>query len=89
MAIAPMSRTVGTESIVDEMIVKFTHDRVIDYLLPGIPPTGRQVEIAAVVVAQFRDGKLASEHIYWDQVSVLGLITSVSRLARCAARPAR
>ena len=71
MAIAPISRTVGTDSIVDEMIVKFTHDRVIDYLLPGIPPTGRQVEIAAVVVVQFRDGKLASEHIYWDQASVL------------------
>ena len=71
IAIAPISRTVGTDSIVDEMIVKFTHDRVIDYLLPGIPPTGRQVEIAAVVVAQFRDGKLASEHIYWDQASVL------------------
>ena len=52
------------------MIVKFTHDRVIDYVLPGIPPTGRQVEIAAVVVAQFRDGKLASEHVYWDQASV-------------------
>ena len=64
MAIAPISRTVGTDSIVDEMIVKFTHDRVIDYLLPGIPPTGRPVEIAAVVVVQFRDGKLASEHIY-------------------------
>jgi hypothetical protein len=55
------------------MIVKFTHDRVIDYVLPGIPPTRRQVEIAAVVVAQFRDGKLASEHVYWDQASVLGV----------------
>ena len=71
MAIAPISRTVGTDSIVDEMVIKFTHDRVIDYVLPGIPPTGRQVEIAAVVVVQFRDGKLASEHIYWDQASVL------------------
>ena len=71
MAIAPISRTVGTDSIVDEMVIKFTHDRVIDYVLPGIPPTGRQVEIAAVVVAQFRDGKLASEHVYWDQASVL------------------
>jgi carboxymethylenebutenolidase len=71
MAIAPISRTVGADSIVDEMIVKFTHDRVIDYLLPGIPPTGRKVEIAAVVVAQFRDGKLASEHIFWDHASVL------------------
>jgi len=71
MAIAPISRTVGNDSIVDEMIIKFTHDRVIDYVLPGIPPTGRQVEIVAVVVAQFRDGKLASEHVYWDQASVL------------------
>lgn len=71
MAIAPISRTVGNDFIVDEMIIKFTHDRVIDYVLPGIPPTGRQVEIAAVVVAQFRDGKLASEHVYWDQASVL------------------
>jgi carboxymethylenebutenolidase len=24
-----------------------------------------------MVVAQFRNGKLASEHIYWDQASVL------------------
>jgi carboxymethylenebutenolidase len=53
------------------MVVKFTHDRVIDYLLPGIAPTGLPVEIAAVVVAQFKDGKLLSEHIYWDQASVL------------------
>jgi hypothetical protein len=29
------------------------------------------VEVAAVVVAQFKDGKLLSEHIYWDQASVL------------------
>jgi carboxymethylenebutenolidase len=64
--IIPISRTVGTDTIVDEMVAKFTHTCVIDYLLPGIPPTGRSVEIPTVVVAQFRDGKLASEHIYWD-----------------------
>jgi carboxymethylenebutenolidase len=69
--ITPVSRTVGADSIVDEMVVKFTHTRVIDFLLPGIPPTGRVVEVPTVVVAQFRDGKLASEHIYWDQASVL------------------
>ena len=45
MAIAPISRTVGTDSIIDEMVIKFTHNRVIDYVLPGIPPTGPQVEI--------------------------------------------
>jgi carboxymethylenebutenolidase len=67
----PVSRTVGTDTIVDEMVAKFTHTCVIDHLLPGIPPTGRPVEIPVVVVAQFRDGKLASEHIYWDQASVL------------------
>jgi carboxymethylenebutenolidase len=69
--LTPISRTVGADTIVDEMVVKFTHTCVIDYLLPGIPPTGRSVEIPAVVVAQFRDGKLSSENIYWDQASVL------------------
>lgn len=67
----PVSRTVGTDSLVDEMVVKFTHTCVMDYLLPGIPPTRRPVAIPVVVVAQFQDGKLASEHIYWDQASIL------------------
>lgn len=71
IAIVPISRTVGENTIVDEMVVKFTHTCVIDYLLPGIAPTGRPVEIALVAIAQFRDGKLASEHLYWDQASVL------------------
>jgi carboxymethylenebutenolidase len=69
--IIPVSRTIGTDSIVDEMVVKFTHTCVMDHLLPGIQPTGRSVEIPVVGVVQFRDGKLASEHIYWDQASVL------------------
>ena len=40
-------------------------------MLPGVPPTGRTVEIPLVAIVQFRDGKLAHEHIYWDQASVL------------------
>ena len=71
MQIVPISRTVGANTIVDEMVVEFTHTCVIDYLLPGIAPTGRRVKIPVVAVVQFRDGKLASEHIYWDQASVL------------------
>jgi carboxymethylenebutenolidase len=43
----------------------------MDWMLPGIPPTGRRVEVALVVIVRFRDGKLAHEHIYWDQASVL------------------
>jgi carboxymethylenebutenolidase len=66
-----LSRTVGEDRLVDEMIQRFTHTIEMDYMLPGIPPTGRKVEIPVIVVVEFRDGKIASEHIYWDQASVL------------------
>ncbi|HEY3038900.1 MAG TPA: ester cyclase [Pyrinomonadaceae bacterium] len=67
----PISRTIGTDQVVDEMVVKFTHTIRMDWMLPGIAPTGKQVEIPLVAVVRFRDGKLAHEHIYWDQASVL------------------
>jgi carboxymethylenebutenolidase len=69
--IVPISRTVGSERLVDELIVRFTHDIEMDWMLPGIAPTGKRVEVATVAVITFRDGKLFSEHIYWDQASVL------------------
>jgi carboxymethylenebutenolidase len=71
MAMTPLSRTIGTDQLVDEMVIKFTHTVEIDWMLPGIAPTGRPVEVALVVIVRFRDGKLAHEHIYWDQASVL------------------
>ena len=69
--IVPISRTIGSERLVDEMIIRFTHDIAMDWMLPGIPPTGKRVECATVAVVTFRDGKLFNEHIYWDQASVL------------------
>jgi carboxymethylenebutenolidase len=66
-----ISRTVGTDQIVDEILFTFTHTCEIDWMLPGIPPTGRRVEIPLVAVVRFKDGKVAHEHIYWDQASVL------------------
>jgi len=66
-----VSRTIGTDQLVEEMVLKFTHTAEIDWMLPGIAPTGRRVEVALVVVVRFRDGKVAHEHIYWDQASVL------------------
>jgi carboxymethylenebutenolidase len=77
--IIPISRTIGSDRLVDEMIIRFTHTIEIDWWLPGIPPTGKRVECATVAVVTFRDGKLLSEHIYWDQASVLvqlGLLDS-------------
>ena len=71
MLITPVSRTVGDEQLVDEMILSFTHSRVIPWMLPGVPPTNRPVRIPLVAIVRFRDGKLAHEHIYWDQASVL------------------
>jgi carboxymethylenebutenolidase len=69
--IAPVSRTVGDEQVVDELVLSFTHDIEMDQLLPGIAPTGRHVQLAFCVVVKFEDGKVAHEHIYWDQASLL------------------
>src|SRR5436190_23515265 len=71
LEMVPISRTVGRDQLVDEMIIKFTHSVEMDWMLPGIPPTGLPVQVALVVIVRFRDGKLAHEHIYWDQASVL------------------
>jgi carboxymethylenebutenolidase len=67
----PVSRTVGEDQIVDEMIFSFTHTSEIDWMLPGVAPTGRRVEVPLVAIVRFSDGKVAHEHIYWDQASVL------------------
>jgi carboxymethylenebutenolidase len=69
--IVPLSRTIGTDRLVDEMIFRFTHTMEMDWMLPGIAPTGKPVECGLVVIVHFRDGKLAHEHIYWDQATVL------------------
>jgi carboxymethylenebutenolidase len=67
----PVSRTIGEDQLVDEMVFKFTHSIRMDWMLPGIAPTGKRVEVPLVAIVRFKDGKLAHEHIYWDQASVL------------------
>jgi carboxymethylenebutenolidase len=69
--LTPVSRTIGENQLVDEMIFSFTHTQEIPWMLPGIPPTHRRVEVPLVAIVRFREGKLAHEHIYWDQASVL------------------
>jgi carboxymethylenebutenolidase len=71
LRLTPISRTVGAQSVVDEFIVHFTHTTEIDWLLPGVPPTGRVVEVPTVGIIKFEGDKLVHEHIYWDQASVL------------------
>ena len=67
----PISRTIGADRLVDEMLFCFTHDIEIDWMLPGVAPTGKYVEIPLVAIVNFRGDKLYHEHIYWDQASVL------------------
>lgn len=69
--LVPVSRTIGADQIVDEMVFSFTHTSEVDWMLPGVAPTGRKVEIPLVAIVRFVDGKVAHEHIYWDQASVL------------------
>lgn len=69
--LTPVSRTIGADQIVDEMVFAFTHTTEVDWMLPGIAPTGKRVEVPLVAIVRFDGGKVAHEHIYWDQASVL------------------
>ena len=70
--LVPISRTVGYDRIVDEFVSRFTHTVRMDWFLPGVPPTGKRVEVAVIVVVEFDDdGRIVAERIHWDQASVL------------------
>lgn len=66
-----LSRTIGTDRVVDEMLVSFVHSQAVPWMLPGIPATNRRVEVIIVSIACVRGERLESEHVYWDQASVL------------------
>ncbi len=71
VGITPLSRTIGSDRVVDEFVVSFTHSKTMDWWLPGVAPTGREVLLPHVVVVGFENGKVAYEHVYWDQASLL------------------
>ena len=74
-----VNKVVGDGQLVEELHLSFTHDRKMEWFLPGVAPTHRKVDIDLVVVVQFRGDKLCCERIYWDQATVLrqvGLLKS-------------
>lgn len=71
MRIRLLSRTSGADRVVDELYIAFEHTQEIPWMLPGVPPTHRRVEIILVSIVSMRAGRLYSEHTYWDQASVL------------------
>jgi carboxymethylenebutenolidase len=66
-----ISRTYSEERLVDELIISFTHTTVIDWMLPGVKPTGKRVETVFVVIVGIEGDKVSYEHIMWDQANVL------------------
>lgn len=78
LEVVPVSRTVGQGRVIDELVIKFTHTIQMDWLLPGIPPTGKRIEFAFVVIVYMEGDRIAAEHLYYDVATVLkqaGLIT--------------
>ena len=51
------SRTTGHDRVVDEFMIKFTRTLQMDWLLPGVAPTNKPVEVVKVVIVHFKDGK--------------------------------
>jgi carboxymethylenebutenolidase len=86
-----VSSTVGHDQVVEELFISFTHTTPMDWILPGVPPTGKHVEMAIAVIVGFKDGKISHEHVYWDQAGVLlqvGLLDPTG-LPVCGAESAR
>jgi carboxymethylenebutenolidase len=75
----PISRTVGQGRLVDEFISRFTHSIQMDWLLPGVPPTGKRAELVIIVIVEFENGKILSERVYWDQASLLVQLGLIDR----------
>jgi carboxymethylenebutenolidase len=71
MDLVLQSRIVAADHIVEESVMRFTHTVELDWILPGVPPTGRRVEFPVCVVVRMEGERVAHEHIYWDQASVL------------------
>jgi carboxymethylenebutenolidase len=67
----PINRVIGQNQVVDELRLEFTHERPMDWLLPGVKPTGKRIDVNMVVIVQFREDKIACERIYWDHATVL------------------
>ncbi|KAK8181148.1 hypothetical protein BC567DRAFT_284277 [Phyllosticta citribraziliensis] len=71
VALEVVSRSVGVDRVVDEFVFSGTHDRVVDWLLPGVPPTGKRFEVPMTCVVNVRGDRLFHEHIAWDQATLL------------------
>jgi carboxymethylenebutenolidase len=69
--LTPVSRTLGSDRRVREVILRFTHSVAMNWLVPGIAPTGKRVAIPLIIIFTFQGDKVESERLYWEQASML------------------
>ncbi|WP_224369945.1 ester cyclase [Hyalangium versicolor] len=69
--VVPVSRTVGQGRVVDELVIKFTHTVQMDWVLPSVPPTGKRIEFAMVVIVYTEGDRISAENLYWDSATIL------------------
>jgi carboxymethylenebutenolidase len=74
METVPVSPTIGQGRVVDALIGRFTHAIRMDWLLPGIAPTGTRVAVPLVAIVSCDGDKVAHEH--------LGSYATVARYAQ-------
>ncbi|HYI01070.1 hypothetical protein [Hyalangium sp.] len=78
LEVTSVSRTIGATRIVDELVIRFTHTVQMDWVLPGVPPTGKRIEFAMVVVVYTEGDRISAENLYWDSATIMhqaGLLT--------------
>jgi carboxymethylenebutenolidase len=66
-----LSRTFDRWRVAQEDMVSFTHDRELPWLLPGVAPTHRPVEVLAISIVTVERNLIASHRTLWDQTSLL------------------
>ena len=71
LEVTSVSRTVGASRVVDELVIRFTHTVQMDWVMPGVPPTGKRIEFAMVVVVYTEGDKISAENLYWDSATIL------------------
>jgi carboxymethylenebutenolidase len=71
LATTRVSRTGDRWRVVDEELVAFTHDRELPWLVPGLAPTGRRVEVLAISVVTVRRQRIVQHRTLWDHHGLL------------------
>ena len=66
-----ISRTVDRWRLAEEATVGFTHDRELPWLLPGVAPTHRRVDVLAISVVSIRHSRITSHRTLWDHAGLL------------------